>query len=64
MRSHHLIHVDDAARLLQRLGYRSERKPNGFTVWDATGTQVARCMVDINGLIARHAIKHLTEPRP
>lgn len=60
----HLIDVDDATRLLQRLGYRAERTPNGFTVWDADGKQVARCLVDINGLIARHAIKHLVESRP
>ena len=55
----HLLDADVAIRLLALKGFTAKRESQDFTVYDQDGKQVARCLVDIHGRIARHAIKHL-----
>lgn len=57
----HLLDVETAARMLAAKGYTAERLPTGFTVTDKNGVIVARTMVDDQGRVARHALKHLLD---
>lgn len=57
----HLLDAETASRMLAAKGYTTERLPTGFTVTDAEGKIVARTLVDVQGRVARHALKHLLD---